>query len=128
MKNCICCGKVWHKNGGIMEKVYIGIDLGGTTIKSGMMTKDGKVLVKWQTPTQKEKGVDGVLLNVKKTIDYLLKKTGKTYSDVQKIGFGIPGIAMVLPAYLREHLREHLVSVHQPGYQLSSLWVLAGLG
>ena len=75
-----------------MEKIYVGIDLGGTSIKGGVMTKEGQVLAKWQTPTQKEKGVDGVLLNVKKTIDYLLDKTGKTYKDVQKIGFGIPGI------------------------------------
>jgi len=39
-----------------MEKIYIGIDVGGTTVKLGLFTDDGTLLFKWEVPTSKEEG------------------------------------------------------------------------
>lgn len=75
-----------------MEKVIVGIDLGGTAIKGGVLSKAGEVLTKGQIPTEREKGVDGVLQNVVKLMNELLAKIGKSEKDVFAMGFGVPGI------------------------------------
>ena len=75
-----------------MKDLYVGIDLGGTFIKSGIVTKNGEVLINGQTPTEVEKGVDGVLQNVVRIMRSQLEKISKSESDVNCIGFGVPGI------------------------------------
>ena len=37
-----------------MEKRCFGVDIGGTTVKMGLFTVDGKVTDKWEIPTRKE--------------------------------------------------------------------------
>lgn len=74
------------------NKLIVGIDLGGTAIKGGVLTKDGQVLAKGQIPTEFEKGVDGVLQNIVKLADQLLNSIGKSQKDVLAIGLGVPGI------------------------------------
>ena len=34
-----------------MKKYAIGADIGGTTVKLGFFTVDGKLLTKWEIPT-----------------------------------------------------------------------------
>lgn len=75
-----------------MDNLYVGIDLGGTYIKCGIVDKNGNVLVKGQAPTEVEKGVDGVLANVVALMRKQLAEIGKSESDVVAIGFGVPGI------------------------------------
>ena len=47
-----------------MEKYYVGIDLGGTFIKGGIVNGQGEILVQDKTPTESEKGADGVANNI----------------------------------------------------------------
>ena len=42
----------------------IGIDLGGTTIKSALISKAGKIIKKYETATEAEKGASKVIKNI----------------------------------------------------------------
>ena len=37
-------------------KYYVGIDLGGTFIKGGIVSEDGIIILQDKTPTESEKG------------------------------------------------------------------------
>ena len=74
------------------EKLYVGIDLGGTFIKGGIVDKAGNILVMDKTPTESEKGAGGVAANIAKLTAALMEKQGVTASDVAGIGMGVPGM------------------------------------
>jgi glucokinase len=68
--------------------VYLGIDVGGHSIKAGIVTKDGDILDIEVMPTEAEKGRAAVIKN----IEEIAKKLMEKHKDVQGIGIGIPGI------------------------------------
>lgn len=74
------------------EKYYIGIDLGGTFIKGGIVTEDGKILVSDKTPTQVESGADGVARNIASLALSLLESAKLSLDDVEGLGIGSPGM------------------------------------
>lgn len=74
------------------EKLYVGIDLGGTFIKGGIVDKAGNILVMDKVPTESEKGADGVAENIAKLTFSLLEKQGVSVGDVAGIGMGVPGM------------------------------------
>ena len=69
-----------------MTKELIGVDVGGTTIKIGRFTLDGKCIKKWDIPTNKtENGrfiVDEILDSILHQVDL---------ESIHGIGFGVPG-------------------------------------
>ncbi len=66
--------------------MYIGIDLGGTNIKAGLVDKEGKIITNLSFPTESSKGWAHVFSNIEKVIKKLLESDG-----VKGIGVGIPG-------------------------------------
>lgn len=75
-----------------VRKYYIGIDLGGTFIKGGIVDDEGNILVSDKIPTQRELGGDRVATNIASLCNQLLKKANMSVSDVQGIGMGVPGM------------------------------------
>ncbi len=75
-----------------MAKFYVGIDLGGTFIKGGIVSENGEIILKDQTPTEVNKGADTVAANIAKLTDELLKKAKIDKADVVGIGLGSPGM------------------------------------
>lgn len=76
-------------------KYYVGIDLGGTFIKGGIVDEAGNVLLVDKTPTEKKKGEDGaegVAANIAALVQSLMARQGLKTSDVQGIGMGAPGM------------------------------------
>ena len=71
---------------------YVGIDLGGTFIKGGLVDSEGNVLIKDKTPTESEFGADRVAENVAKLVHGLLERLNMTKNDVVGIGMGVPGM------------------------------------
>lgn len=63
----------------------IGIDLGGTTIKCALVSKAGKIIKKYETATEAEKGSSQVVKN----IFYAIKKVKS--GKISSIGIGSPG-------------------------------------
>ena len=71
----------------------MGIDLGGTNIKAGIVDKNGKIVKSMSTKTKK--GVDAIII-IKDMIDLvnkLISSFGISINDVLHIGIGVPGIA-----------------------------------
>ncbi|MBQ9793042.1 MAG: ROK family protein [Clostridia bacterium] len=73
------------------NKLYIGIDLGGTFIKGGVVSSQGDLLYSTQVETQAEKGPDCVLKNILILINKLMKDF-TTKENILGIGLGVPGI------------------------------------
>ena len=63
----------------------IGIDLGGTNIKAGLVSPSGKVIKKCEMPTEARKGTKTVINNIISSVNNV--KTGK----ISGIGIGSPG-------------------------------------
>jgi glucokinase len=71
------------------QKYAIGIDLGGTNIKVGIVSREGRIIKKASLPTLAEKGQDKVISQIKKGIKEILSHNKL---KIQGIGIGSPGI------------------------------------
>lgn len=74
-----------------MDKICFGVDIGGTTVKIGILTTDGQILDKWEIKTRTEDGgkyiLDDIAASVKKAMDDRKLST----EDVVGVGLGVPG-------------------------------------
>lgn len=70
---------------------FIGVDLGGTNIKGGIVNGD-EVLVKDEIKTGKEQGAEKVIDNIAEIIKRMLFQSGLRLSDIAAIGAGLPGM------------------------------------
>ena len=75
-----------------VRKYYVGIDLGGTFIKGGIVDDLGNIIYRDKTPTESEKGADGVAANISGLVKALLARTGLQTDDVEGVGMGVPGM------------------------------------
>ena len=71
---------------------YIGVDLGGTGIKAGVVDEQGRILAKASCPTGVERGYGPVIADMAKLCLETLEKSGHSLDEVKAIGIGIPGI------------------------------------
>lgn len=74
------------------NKLYIGIDLGGTFIKGGIVNEEGEILASDKVPTEVEGGADTVVGNIARLTKDLLSGLGLTTGDVCGLGIGSPGM------------------------------------
>ncbi|MBQ8320703.1 MAG: ROK family protein [Clostridia bacterium] len=75
-----------------IRKYYVGIDLGGTFIKGGIVNDLGEIILEEKTPTESEKGAEGVANNIAKLALSLIKKAGLTVEEIEGLGMGVPGM------------------------------------
>lgn len=74
------------------NKYYIGIDLGGTFIKGGIVNDIGEIIISDKVPTEVEKGEKGVAANIARLANDLLDRCNLKASDVEGLGIGSPGM------------------------------------
>lgn len=72
-----------------MREVAIGIDIGGTFTKYGIVDKEGNCLIDGTISTTEKKDIDGFLTNLKVVIDGAIAKVSEPIS-VKGIGLGAP--------------------------------------
>ena len=72
--------------------LYIGIDLGGTGIKAGVVDENGNILAKGSCPTGVERGYEAVIRDMAALAIDVAKQSGHSMDEVKAIGIGIPGI------------------------------------
>lgn len=77
-----------------MKKCYGGIDLGGTLIKAGLISIDGREILKFKIPTGVNCGVNTVKEN-------LLTAGRKLEESAKKRGFALAGIGVGSPGTVR---------------------------
>ncbi len=71
------------------EKYAVGVDLGGTNVKIGIVSQKGKIIKKISLETLADQGPDKVISQIKKGIKELLFKNNL---KIQAIGIGAPGV------------------------------------
>jgi glucokinase len=78
------------------EKQYaLGIDLGGTSVKTGVVNREGKILAQAEVPTEAAKGLSTVIANMAEGARQAVAKAGLTLDQVAGAGIGAPGICNV---------------------------------
>jgi glucokinase len=68
-----------------------GIDLGGTTCKLGLFEVSGKLLEKWEIPTNKEDNGTHILEDIANALKDKMKEKGIDDDQIQGAGIGVPG-------------------------------------
>ena len=71
------------------ERLYIGIDLGGTNIKTGIVDSQGNVLKKISVPTGH--GPDAVIANMVSAANRAVDQAGVNLDQIAAIGIASPG-------------------------------------
>lgn len=74
-----------------MTKYVFGVDIGGTTVKMGLLDDQGNCIDKWEIPTREEQSGSFILPDVAKAIDDKLSEKKISKSDVIGVGVGVPG-------------------------------------
>jgi glucokinase len=74
-----------------MDKVCIGIDVGGTTVKMGLFRLDGQVLDKWEIVTRTQNSGESILPDIAHSIELKLKEKFIDNNQVTGAGIGVPG-------------------------------------
>lgn len=68
-----------------------GVDIGGTTVKMGLFSKEGQVIEKWEIPTVTTNGGEQILPDVAASILAVMEKRNITKEQVIGVGVGAPG-------------------------------------
>lgn len=70
---------------------YVGIDLGGTNIKAGVVTDEGKLLNKVTCKTNADRPMEDIIHDMGRLAADAVKDAGLEVSDIEAIGIGSPG-------------------------------------
>ncbi len=74
-----------------MKPYAIGIDVGGTTIKAGLVGQDGKILTRYTTQAHSEQQPEVVIDTIEQACYAVLEKDQIEAAEIQAIGLGFPG-------------------------------------
>lgn len=73
------------------EKWYVGVDIGGTTIKMAFVTSYGEIVTKWEIPTDKQDGGKQITTDIARAIDRKCEELNEPKTKLVAIGMGAPG-------------------------------------
>jgi glucokinase len=77
--------------------LFVGVDVGGQSIKGGVVQDDGKALSSVSVPTEAERGQDHGLNQMAKAVTEAVAAARKSLADIAAIGVATPG-TMDIPA------------------------------
>ena len=69
----------------------VGVDLGGTNIKAGLLNGEAEVKSKFSVPTEVDRGTDHVIANIISAAERAIREAGVDRDEVVGIGIGSPG-------------------------------------
>lgn len=82
--------------------VFLGIDVGGTNIKAGVVTDDGAIVSRVSVPTEREKGPDYGVNQMVAAAHQALKSSGYELSNIPTVGLATPGTMDISAGILLE--------------------------
>ena len=77
-----------------MKKYCFGVDVGGTTVKIGLLTTSGELLDKWEIPTDKREEGGHILADIADAIEKKLTEKNLSKEEVEGVGIGVPGAVL----------------------------------
>jgi len=75
-----------------LAKVAVGVDIGGTNLRFGLVDESGKILARKRLLTKGQEGPEKVLGRIRDGIAALIKTASESGHKVAGIGAGVPGI------------------------------------
>ncbi|MFC0023738.1 ROK family glucokinase [Neobacillus cucumis] len=69
----------------------VGVDIGGTTIKMAFISQEGRIIRKWEIPTNKNENGKHIPSEIAKSINLHLNELGQSKDKLIGIGIGAPG-------------------------------------
>ena len=76
--------------GDLVMKYCFGVDIGGTTVKMGLLDTVGNILDKWEIPTNTSEEGKAILPDVAASIEKKLEERSLNKSDIAGVGVGVP--------------------------------------
>jgi glucokinase len=70
---------------------FVGVDVGGTGVKIGVVDEHGRTLARTSIPTLEERGPQDAVERIARTLQGELATTGLSLHDVAAVGLGTPG-------------------------------------
>ncbi len=74
-------------------KHYLGIDLGGTNIKAGLVNEQGEIILKKSIKTLAERKGEAIVADMANLSLEVIREAGLMESDIVSIGIGSPGVS-----------------------------------
>lgn len=71
---------------------YIGVDIGGTNLKAGVVSEAGEILGEASVPTGADRPQDIVLQDIISAVREAIRASGVDMKDIRTIGMGSPGM------------------------------------
>jgi len=97
-------------------RTAIGIDFGGTFIKAGVVSGEGKLLSRDRISTEATAGRDAVIDRIAQVAESVREKAGLTWDEIDALGIGTPGpvnpergiltIAVNVPGWINVPLKD----------------------
>jgi len=84
------------------ETFYLGIDVGGTNIKAGIVTDVGSPVAKASLPTHADRGIEHGLEVIFRTVEAALANGKLDLAQIQAIGLATPGTMDIPGGWLLE--------------------------
>lgn len=72
-------------------KYGFGVDVGGTTVKLGLLSEAGELLEKWELPSRTENGGENILPDIARSVQDCMARRGLSRDDCLGLGIGVPG-------------------------------------
>jgi len=77
------------------ENVYVGMDLGGTTIKVGLCSESGVLLHTYEGPTGVAEGTEKVISNMAEYVRRVVEESPYSWEQLAGVGAGVAGFTNV---------------------------------
>jgi len=73
------------------KKLYVGVDIGGTNVKSGIVDENGTILARDERKTLAHESLEAPVNQIVDSISEVVRRGGAAISDIGGIGIGSPG-------------------------------------
>lgn len=83
------------------DKIYIGVDLGGTAIKVGICDAEGHLIQTYEGPTGTDQGPDAIMDNIASYVRKIVDESSYSWDQVEGIGAGIPGFMDIPEGFVK---------------------------
>jgi glucokinase len=84
------------------ETCYLGIDIGGSSIKAGVVTDAGRILSRRHASSALEDGLEAGLANLERVAREVVAESGAAWEQIRSVGVAAPG-TMDIPAGIVFH-------------------------
>lgn len=106
------------------EKIYVGVDVGGTTVKLGLCNAEGELLQTYEGPTEVSKGPDTILHNIASYVKQIVAESQHEWEQVAGVGIGIAGFLDIPNGFMKHSPNLYINNVDIKGFLEKELDIL----